>query len=337
MVTVKTKILVLSDTHGERFPPSRQPPTGADVVLHCGDLTEESKINEFQTTLDLLKDLGAPLTLVIAGNHDFTLDVPAFHQKVAEAGLASEPELVAREYGRDGDARRLFEDACTSHNIHLLDEGTHRFTLANGASLNVYASPYTASPDADWGFQYRPADGHSFAISDNTDIVLTHSPPEGVLDRMVTQQRGGVPDLFQAVARGRPRLHCFGHVHAGWGAKLVAWRDVEATTAETVSHFTAIDNSRSTVLDTLQSFRRGKFDDDATAAAKAERLAEFEKQGCRPTCPVAGHSIALRLGSSRTHTLFVNAAIKGDEEEPLHLPWLIDLDLPQSSANMTGT
>lgn len=334
MVPVKTRILVLSDTHGERFPADRHPPTGADVVLHCGDLTEESKINEFHTTLDLLKDLAAPLTLVIAGNHDFTLDLPAFHRKVAEAGLTSEPELVAREYGRDGEVRQLFEDARTSHNIHLLDEGTHQFTLANGASLTVYASPYTASPDADWGFQYRPQDGHDFAISDNTDIVLTHSPPEGVLDRMATQQRGGVPDLFRAVARTRPRLHCFGHVHSGWGAKLVAWRDVEATMVETVSHFTAIDNGQSTVLDTLQNFRRGKFDDDATAAAKAKRLADFEKQGCRPTCPVVGDNLA--LGWSRTHTLFVNAAIKGDEEEPFHLPWLVDLDLPQSLANMIG-
>ncbi|KJR88078.1 metallophosphoesterase domain-containing protein [Sporothrix schenckii 1099-18] len=327
MAHIKTKILVLSDTHGERYPPGRQPPKGADVVIHCGDLTEESKMVEFQTTLGLLKDLGASLTLVIAGNHDFTLDLPAFHRKVSEAGLTAEPDLVAREYGRDGEARQLFEDARASHNIHLLDEGTHHFTLANGASLTVYANPYTYSLDAAWGFQYRPEDAHGIAIAAGTDIVLTHSPPQGVLDRMTSQKRGGLQELFRAVARARPLLHCFGHVHAGWGAKLVAWREAEATNASTASHFTAIDHGRSTVLDTLQSVRRGKLDDDATAATKAQRLAAFAEQGCRPTSHVAGGDLALDA-ASRTHTLFVNASIKGDEEEPFYLPWLIDLDLP---------
>ncbi|CAK7244502.1 MAG: hypothetical protein STHCBS139747_006043 [Sporothrix thermara] len=333
MATVKTIFLVLSDTHGERFPSSRQPPTSADVVLHCGDLTEESKIAEFQTTLEILKGLGAPLTLVIAGNHDFTLDLPAFHRKVAEAGLTTEPELVAREYGRDGEARQLFEDARTSHNIHLLDEGTHHFTLTNGASLTVYASPYTTSPDADWGFQYRVEDGHRFAIAENTDIVLTHSPPEGILDRTALKQRIGTPDLFRSVARARPLLHCFGHVHASWGAKLVAWRDTDASTdVGPVSHFTAIDHGRSTVLDTLQSLQRGKFDDDAVAAEKAQRLAGFEQQGCRPTSHTSSSDLPLSSSGTRKHTICVNASIKGDEEESLHLPWLVELDLARSSA-----
>ncbi|CAK7215036.1 hypothetical protein SCUCBS95973_002339 [Sporothrix curviconia] len=334
MAAVPTKLLVLSDTHGGRFPPDYRPPTSADVVLHCGDLTEESKIAEFLTTLDMLKAFGAPLTLVIAGNHDFTLDLPAFHRKVAEAGLASEPELVAREYGRDGEARKMFEDVRISHNIHLLDEGTHHFPLANGASLTVYASPYTTSPEADWGFQYLPTDGHDFSIAENTDIVLTHSPPEGILDRTAAKQRLGIPGLFQSVAKIRPQLHCFGHVHASWGAKLAAWRNATKTAgAETMSHFTAIDHGQSTVLDTLQSFQRGKFDDDATFTTKVQRLADFEKQGCRPIHGECDGRLKLDSGS-RTYTLFVNASTKDDEEEQLHLPWLLDLDLPRSSPNM---
>ena len=30
-------------------------------------------------------------------------------------------------------------------------------------------------------------------------------------------------------------------------------------------------------------------------------------------------------------TLFVNAAIQGDNEMPSHLPWLVDLELPKSN------
>jgi Icc-related predicted phosphoesterase len=43
------------------------------------------------------------------------------------------------------------------------------------------------------------------------------------------KQRAGCGDLFAAVARARPRVHCFGHFHEGWGAKKVAWRGAEAS------------------------------------------------------------------------------------------------------------
>jgi 3',5'-cyclic AMP phosphodiesterase CpdA len=83
-LTVKTRFLVISDTHGsEDF---RRPIDPADVAIHCGDLTEESKLDEFRATLRFLKRLDAPLKLVIAGNHDFTLDTPVFERKIAEAG-----------------------------------------------------------------------------------------------------------------------------------------------------------------------------------------------------------------------------------------------------------
>lgn len=62
--TVKTSFLVLSDTHGEAFKvPSRR----VDVAIHCGDLTDESKLAEFRITLDLLRTLDAPLKLTVGG------------------------------------------------------------------------------------------------------------------------------------------------------------------------------------------------------------------------------------------------------------------------------
>ncbi|CAK7197524.1 hypothetical protein SEUCBS139899_000171 [Sporothrix eucalyptigena] len=321
--TTKTRILILSDTHGEKFPESHYPQIKADVAIHCGDMTEQSKLSEFHITLDLLKTLDAPLKLVIAGNHDFTLDLPIFKQKIAQAGLEGEPGLVAREYGQYGEVRQLFDEAREFHNIHLLDEGMHKFILANGATLSVYASPYTASPTADWGYQFLPGDSHNFVIDQGTDIAITHSPPEGVLDRSGAKKRIGIPDVFQAVEHARPKLHCFGHVHEGWGAKLVAWRDFDPS--QKASYFTAIDNGQSMSLDTLASFRRGKFDDEDTAAAKSARLAGFESQGCRPTSHCVGDDHPIVSGK---HTLFVNASISGDPAMPFHLPWLVDLDLP---------
>lgn len=91
---IKTTILILSDTHGmaldEHLPSPR-----AGVAIHCGDLTEESKLAEMRTTLGVLKELDAPLKLVIAGNHDFTLDTPSFKQKVQDARPPLELALVS--------------------------------------------------------------------------------------------------------------------------------------------------------------------------------------------------------------------------------------------------
>lgn len=149
---VKTRFLVLSDTHGldaDSLPDSikRQ---YADVVIHCGDLTAQSEIEDYKASIRFLQALDAPLKLVIAGNHDFTMDIPVFQRKMAEAQPPLDPRLVEKTFGKFGEARQLFNET----DITFLDEGTHSFRLQNGALLNVHASPYTPSL-GDWGFQYH--------------------------------------------------------------------------------------------------------------------------------------------------------------------------------------
>ncbi|OKL64516.1 hypothetical protein UA08_00812 [Talaromyces atroroseus] len=211
---INTKILLISETHGQP-PLSNSITEHIDVAIHCGDLTNESKIEEFQNMLRYIReDLPqTDLKLVIAGNHDFTLDIPAFKNIVANARPVLEPELAG-----NGDA---------DDNIFLLDEeGTYEFQLRNGALLRVYASPFTPSLSGDWGFQYHLNQGHTFDIPDNVDVVITHGPPRGILDYSAnSSSRAGCPDLFRAVARVQPKLHCFGHIHEGWGAKLRARQD----------------------------------------------------------------------------------------------------------------
>ena len=131
---MKTRLLIISDTHGMDLDLADIPFQRADIAIHCGDLTEGSKLNEFRTTIKILKDIDAPLKLAIAGNHDFTLDDVAFEKKVVEAVPPLDPELVAKEYGTIGEAKKIFEDAKEA-GIILLDEGTHHFTHQNGARL----------------------------------------------------------------------------------------------------------------------------------------------------------------------------------------------------------
>lgn len=72
-------------------------------------------------------DIDAPLKLVIPGNHDFSLDTDIFRQRIAEAKRISEgrinDELVRKEYGSEGDAKRLFVWWCRT-----LTKGYEGFT-----------------------------------------------------------------------------------------------------------------------------------------------------------------------------------------------------------------
>lgn len=88
------------------------------------------------------------------------------------------------------------------------------------------------------------------------------------------KERAGCPELFTAIANARPRLHCFGHIHEGWGARLVSWKDG----IEQPTHFTAINNDRSPVVEKLAGLRIGKFDSEEDIAVKKAKLERLEKK-----------------------------------------------------------
>jgi predicted phosphodiesterase len=321
---IKTRFLVISDTHGLDFSQKDKPLNSIDVAIHCGDLTDGSKLDEFRIAIKLLRDIDAPLKLVIAGNHDFTMDIPAFERKIAEATPSLDSDLVVKEYGAHGEARQLFEEEKDA-GLVFLDQGTHRFTLQNGALLTVYASPYTPALGA-WGFQYHPNRGHDFSIGKGVDLVMTHGPPKGIMDYTYGRERAGCPNLFAAVARARPQLHCFGHIHEGWGAKLVTWRDEPS---ENPTHFTDIDNERSIVIEKLADLKKSRFDTPENVDAKLKKVERYNHERCCATSHCTRDSDPLECGSQ---TLFVNAAISGAEDLPVQKPWLVDIELQKAPA-----
>ncbi|CAG8015397.1 unnamed protein product [Penicillium salamii] len=329
---IKTRFLICSDTHGMGSLPglTRSANQHADVVIHCGDLTTGSQIDEFKAAIRLLEAIDAPLKLVIARNHDFTMDIPIFRQKVEEAHLPDDQELIEKTYGFYKEARSLFKNT----GITFLDEGIHSLNLQNGALLTVYASPYTPSL-GDWGFQYRPDDGHDFAINNSgspcsVDVVMTHGPPRGIMDYTLSGKRAGSIDLFRALALAnpRPQMHCFGHIHEGWGAKLITWRE---KTTSAPSHLTDIDNGRSHLISKLSMLRE---DDERSFSARGTHVKCFATSHC------SGDTHPLNRGSQ---TLFVNAAIEGppqamnSEQSNLSTqpPWIVDLELQASPRGAT--
>ncbi|KAH7261813.1 hypothetical protein BKA59DRAFT_2353 [Fusarium tricinctum] len=121
-----------------------------------------------------------------------------------------------------------------------------------------------------------------------------------------SKERLGCPGLFQEIAHRKPLMHCFGHIHEAWGTKLVQWRH---PTPDLPSHFNAIENQGSCVIDSLARLRPSRFDSVATIQEKEERR-EYERERVVRTRHCEGDEFPVVRGS---HTLFVNAAVQGLE------------------------
>ena len=73
--------------------------------------------------------------------------------------------------------------------------------------------------DPAWGFETNDLERtKEWARVERCHVLVTHTPPMGVLDQSSKGPRIGCPILRKEVfGRIRPRLHCFGHVHEGRG------------------------------------------------------------------------------------------------------------------------
>lgn len=323
---IKTRILILSDTHSalpnnlSTKHPFDHPFPQADVAVHCGDLTSTGKLQEHANAVTLLRSLPAPLKIVIPGNHDLTLDKTycATHPLLYDWRQPHTSEDLAQ-------ARDMYTNkAATDAGILYMEEGTHTFRLPNGAEFTVYASPYT--PEfRDWGFAY-PRSVDRFNPSDNdkespdapvprykradlaarddggVTIMVTHGPPKGVLDLTTRSEKVGCEHLMRAVERCRPLLHCFGHIHEGWGSEIREW-----------SHDTQDEKGP-------QSNRGSGGSALAASVGGFVELSEGEKKNARYV-----DATGIKHGSQ---TVFVNASIMDVQYVPCQKPWIVDVLLP---------
>lgn len=67
-------------------------------------------------------------------------------------------------------------------------------------------------------FGYDIIKPHWDMIPENTDVLITHGPPHGILDQTVRGKlHVGCQELLEAVYRIKPKLHLFGHIHEARG------------------------------------------------------------------------------------------------------------------------
>ena len=87
-------------------------------------------------------------------------------------------------------------------------------------SWRIWGSPWSAAfCSMAFNVPRGPASTQLYAgIPDDTDVLVSHGPPYGILDRIARDSRHvGCDRLRARTAQIRPRLHVWGHIHEDRG------------------------------------------------------------------------------------------------------------------------
>ena len=175
------RIVCVSDTHG--YHGRTELPPG-DILVHAGDITRHGSLEDVEDFDRWLGSLSHKHKIVICGNHDW-----CFQEAPAEAR------------------------ARLTNAIYLEDSGCEI------EGLKFYGSPWTPW-FSDWAFML-PRGAEMAAkwarIPNGLDVLVTHGPPDGILDRNRTGGCCGCRDLLYRVLEVKPRMHVFGHIHEAAG------------------------------------------------------------------------------------------------------------------------
>jgi 3',5'-cyclic AMP phosphodiesterase CpdA len=202
------RIVCISDTHTNTY----DIPSG-DVLIHAGDLTNAGNIEELQAQIDWLASLPHKHKIAIAGNHDTWLD-PRSRTTLPEADKNGALDWKDVHYLQH----------CS---LTLTFPPSRGYGTTEARKLRVYGAPQIpACGGSEFAFQYkRGQDAWSETIPDDTDILVTHTPPKYHRDLMVPSM--GCEHLLDEVWRVKPILHVFAHVHAGAGQEVVWWDEAQ--------------------------------------------------------------------------------------------------------------
>ncbi|KAL2175144.1 Metallo-dependent phosphatase-like protein [Thermothelomyces heterothallicus CBS 202.75] len=329
--TRRTRIVCISDTHNSTV----KLPKG-DVLIHAGDLTNQGSYSELSKAVQWLEKADFEAKIVIAGNHDITLDSD-FYRKHGSSFHNQHPEDLAQCQSLLTSSRSI---------IYLLNSSaTIRLTRPDGpgTTFTIFGSPYSPQYGT-WAFMY-PQSGHEpsasgsdsaagvsptatelwEAIPLNTDILVTHTPAYGHRD-----DSGGCDELRRALARVRPRLHVCGHVHQGRGAERVKWDTDSSRAGDGV---TAVEASVEAWVDPSPDPASAKISLVDLTARRGNLPLDFDDPGPVGSEPERPGQGTTRGREGRKETCIVNCAIvstswphKGGKR--FNKPIVVDIDLP---------
>lgn len=179
------KIVHISDTHGKhKLIPKSSIGTG-DIIIHTGDISEQGEYYEIKVFLDWFADLPFEHKIFIAGNHDFWF----------------ETNIDIQEIYKEKNVHYLYENEIIIDGIKFFGTPWQPYFL--GWAFNLEKG--SKELEAKWN-----------KIPNDTDILLTHNPPFGILDK-VREGNMGCPLLLKKILEIKPKIHTFGHNHMCYG------------------------------------------------------------------------------------------------------------------------
>jgi Icc-related predicted phosphoesterase len=180
----------ISDLHG--YYPKLE---GGDLLIVAGDLTARDHEYEYREVYEWFWMQNYAGIVFIGGNHDNNIGT------ITKQG----PQSIQ----------------------YLCDSGTEFLGLKIWGSpwtktfkgMNPHCKAFTMEDDCQIGEKFK-------LIPDDTDILITHSPPLGILDVVqrwpdMKMENCGSGHLRTHVERIKPKLHVFGHIHEGYGKLLL--------------------------------------------------------------------------------------------------------------------
>jgi len=176
------KAVMISDTHTHHE--SLLMPA-ADILLCAGDITNVGDLTDLVNFARWLEGLPYKHKVIIAGNHDFCFE-------------------------HDGElCRKVLEHGGATY---LQDEEV----VIDGKK--IYGSPWQPR-FFDWAFNLDKGESLRKVwakIPDDTDVLITHGPPQGILDEC-RSGKVGCAELLKRIIEVKPDWHIFGHIHPTYG------------------------------------------------------------------------------------------------------------------------
>jgi Icc-related predicted phosphoesterase len=176
------KLLLFSDLHCDAAAASRlvQRSQGFDVAVCAGDLANCRR--QLSVCVDVLKGMTCPVVMAPGNNESFD-------------------ELTK--------ACRGWTSAHVLHGSGIRICGIEFFGVGGGIPV---------TPFGDWSFDFTEDQAESLLASCPTDgVLVSHSPPKGLLDIASNGRSLGSTAVRAAMERVTPRLVVCGHIHASAG------------------------------------------------------------------------------------------------------------------------
>ncbi len=181
------RIIALSDTHG--FTNVAVP--DGDVLIFAGDSTKHGTAEQMVEFCEWLGSFQHKHKLYVAGNHD--------------AVVFNEPEIMQPLFELEGIT-------------YLIDQEI----VIDG--VKFYGSPWMPEFN-NWYFMMERGSKKLKQmrrdIPEDTEVLITHCPPYGVLDYSITRVFYGCEVLRERIDGSLRNLkaHIFGHIHEQHGSK----------------------------------------------------------------------------------------------------------------------